>query len=326
MRWLAAVTLSFASGAIAQTPPVSQSEKVYRIGIISPTAPTPQLADAFRRALRELGYLDGKNIIIETRHAHGKPERLPEIVTELIRLNVDVVVSGSTAGVLAAKKTTTTVPIVFASVFDPVGAGIVPSLARPGGNITGVAIGVSGEGFGGKWVQLLKDTVPNLSHVTLLWNSTNPSSTTYVREAHAAARVMNVKIDVLDAGNAASLDRALASIGTSRPRGIIVTPDPFFHANRTTLVQFFAKERLPTIYFSKLFIDAGGLMSYGASFEDSWRKAAVYVDKILKGAKPADLPIEQPTKFELVVNLKAARTLGLTVPQLVLQQADHIVE
>jgi putative ABC transport system substrate-binding protein len=286
----------------------------------------PQVTDAFRDQLRELGYVEGRNLVIEIRHAQGRPERLPEIVAELIRLKVDVLVSGSTAGVLAAKKATTTMPIVFATVFDPVGAGIVPSLGRPGGNVTGLAIGVSGEGFGGKWVQLLKDVVPDLSRVSVLWNSTNPSSAVYLREVQAAARSMTVRVDVLDTATAANLDRALAGIGKSPGRGIIVTPDPFFHAHRARLVQFFESQRLPAIYFSKLFVDAGGLMSYGASFEDSWRKAAVYVDRILKGAQPGDLPIEQPTKFELVVNLKAAKALGVSVPQSLLVRADRISE
>jgi len=228
-------------------------------------------------------------------------------------------------GVLAAKRVTTTVPIVFATVFDPVGAGIVPNLAHPGGNVTGAAIGVSGEGFGGKWVQLLRDTLPSLSHLTVLWSSTNRSSPTYVREVQAAARAMNVSVDVLDAGNDARLDRALAAITAGPGRAVIVTPDPYFHAHRVQLAQFFENRRVPAIYFGKLFVDAGGLMSYGASFEDSWRKAATYVDRILKGARPGDLPIEQPTTFELVVNPAAARKIGVTIPPLVLQQADHIV-
>lgn len=338
LRWTAtrghavktSIVMRLALAALLFTAAVStqaqQAAKVYRIGMVSPAVPIPQLSDAFRQALRELGYVEGQNIVLEARYAEGKPERLPELVGELIHLKVDVIVSGSTVGVLAAKRATTTVPIVFASVFDPVGSGVVKSLARPGGNITGAAIGISGEGFGGKWTQLLKDTIPNVAHVAVLWNANNPSSTTYVREAQAAGRVLNVKIDVLDAGNTQKLDKAFASIGASGVQGIIVTPDPFFHANRTKLVEFAANKRLPAVYFSKLFVDAGGLMAYGASFEDAWRRAATYVDKILKGAKPADLPIEQPTTFELAINLKAARTLGLTIPQRVLQQADHTVE
>jgi putative ABC transport system substrate-binding protein len=323
---LAAVALVVGGCAVAQTQSVTPPEKVYRIGIISPASPTPQLDDAFRQGLRELGYIEGRNVVIETRHAHGRTDRLPELVAELIRLKVDVLVSGATSSVLAAKQATSTVPIVFATVFDPVGAGVVSSLSRPGGNVTGLAIGISGEGFGGKWVQLLKDVVPGLSRVSVLWSATNSSSPVYLREVREAARSLNLELEVLDAGNAASLDRALASIDASRTRGVIVIPDPFFHAHRARLVQHFESKRLPAIYFSKLFADSGGLMSYGASFEDSWRRAAVYVDKILKGTRPGDLPIEQPKTFELALNLQAAKALGLTVPPLVMQQADHILK
>ncbi len=320
---LAAAVLLLAASVAAQA---QQATRVYRIGSVSATSPIPSFTDAFRQTLQELGYVEGRNVIFEARYAEGKLERLPELVAELIRLKVDVLYSGSTVSVLAAKKATTTIPIVFASVFDPVGSGIVTSLARPGGNVTGAAIGVSGEGFGGKWVELLKDASPNVSHVAVLWNSTNPSSNPYVREAQAAARVLNMRVDLLDAGNPANFDRAIALIDASGVQGIIVTPDPFFHPNRVKLVQFAASKRLPAIYFSKLFVDAGGLMAYGASFEDSYRRAATYVDKILKGAKPADLPIEQPTKFELVINLKAATALGLAIPQRVLLQADQVIE
>jgi putative ABC transport system substrate-binding protein len=326
MRRSLAVAALLLAAHVVQAQQPEPAGKVHRIGIVSPTSPLPQVTDAFRDQLRELGYVEGRNLVIEIRHAQGRPERLPEIVAELIRLKVDVLLSGSTAGALAAKKATTTVPIVFATIFDPVGSGIVPSLARPGGNVTGLAIGVSGEGFGGKWVQLLKEVVPNLSRVSVLWSSANKSSAVYLREVQAAARIMNVQVELLDAATAAGLDRALAGIDAGPGRGVIVTPDPLFIAHRARLVQFFESKRLPAIHFSKLFVDAGGLMAYGASFEDSWRKAAVYVDRILKGAQPGDLPIEQPTKFELVVNLKAAKALGVSVPQSLLVRADRISE
>jgi putative ABC transport system substrate-binding protein len=281
---------------------------------------------AFRQGLRELGYVEGKNVILESRFAEGRSERFPELVAEMIRLKVDVLVVGSPSGALAAKRANTTVPIVGVGLIDPVATGIVTSLARPGGNITGVTSGVGGSGFAGKWVELLKEVVPSLSRVALLGNSANPASALLVAEAQVAARTLNVKLDVLEAGNATSLDRAFAIIAVSRAQGIIVTNDPFFFDNRTKLVQFAASKRLPAVYFFRLFAEAGGLMAYGASLEDSYRKAATYVDKILKGAKPADLPIEQPTRFELVINSNTAKALGLTIPQTLLLRADRIID
>jgi len=211
------------------------------------------------------------------------------------------------------------------SVQDPVGTGIVGSLARPGGNITGITLGISGEGFAGKWLELLREAAPKVSHVAALWNSTNPASATLVRDLQAAARALNVKLDALDAGSLEKLDAAFAAIGASGVRGLIVTADPSFYTNRAKLVQFAANKRLPAIYYAKSFVDGGGLMAYGASLVDIYRKAAIYVDKILKGAKPGDLSVEQPTRFELVINLKTAKTLGLTIPPSLLQRADQVI-
>jgi putative ABC transport system substrate-binding protein len=298
---------------------------VYRIGFVGSDASGPQI-DAFREGLKELGYVEGKNVIVETRFAEGRSERFPELVAQVLRLKVDVLVVGSTPAARAAKKATTTVPIVFASLFDPVGSGIVASLARPGGNITGAAIGVGGSGFAGKWVELLKEAVPGLSHVAVLANSANPANAASVREIEAVARPLKVKLDVLDVGNTTNLDRALATISASGAQAVIVTNDPFFTPNRAKLVQFAASNRLPAVYFFKVFAESGGLMVYGASLEDSYRTAATYVDKIFRGAKPADLPIEQPTRFELVINLKTAKALGLTIPQTLLLRADRIIE
>ena len=320
----AAAVLLLADAAQAQ-----QTARVYRIGSVYQTPPSTAkvaFSDAFRQRLRELGFVEGKNLIVEERSAEGRPERLPELVAEVLRLKVDVLVVGSTAGALAAKRATTTVPIVFAGVLDPLGGGIVTSLARPGGNITGVTWGAGGPAFAGKWVQLLKEAVPSLSHFAVLSNSANLANAPFVPEIQAAARTLKMKIDVLDARNATDLDRALATIGASGVQGIIVLPDPIFLPNRFKLLQFAASKRLPAVYSIKMFADAGGLMSYGGSLEDSWRGAATYVDKILKGAKPADLPIEQPTRYELVINLKAARALGLTIPQSLLLRADHVIE
>ncbi len=320
--WAAAFVLFLAGSVAAQAQPAAT---VYRIAFIGSGSLGPSL-DAFRQALRELGYVEGKNIIVEARFAEGRSDRLPELIAEAIGRKVDVLLVGSTPAALAAKRATTTVPIVFASLFDPVGAGLVPSLARPGGNITGASIGVGGSGLAGKWVELLKEAVPGMSHVAALSNPANPANAASVREIEAAARTLKVRLDVLDAGNAANLDRALATIGTSGAQGIIVTNDPFFTASRDALVRFAASKRLPAVYFFKLFADAGGLMVYGASLEDSYRRAAAYVDKILKGAKPADLPIEQPTRFELIINMKTARALGLTIPQSLRARADQVIE
>ncbi len=321
-RLAAAAVLLVAGSVTALAQP---APRVYRIGFVSPTSSGPTI-DAFRQGLRELGYVEGQNVIVEARFAEGWSERLPELVAEVLRLKVDVLVVGSTLGALAAKRATTTVPIVFAGLIDPVATGIVASLARPGGNITGATFGIGGAGFSGKWVEVLKKAAPDVSHVAALLNPANPASAPLVSEMQTAARALNVRLDVLDAGNPTKLDRAFAAIGTSGARGVIVSNEPFFFANRAKLVQFAASKRLPAIYFTRDFVDAGGLMSYGSSVADSYRRAARYVDKILKGAKPADLPIEQPTKFELVINLKTARALRLTIPQPLLVRADQVIE
>jgi putative ABC transport system substrate-binding protein len=273
-----------------------------------------------------LGYVEGKNVIVEARFAQGRSERLPELIAEVLRLRIDALVAGSGLGALAAKRATKTVPIVFAGVSDPVALGIVASLARPGGNITGATFGIGGTDFGGKWVELLKGAIPDVSHVAVLWNSTSLSTAALLPGIQSAARTLNVKLDLLDAGNRTKLDRAFAAIGASGARGIIATPDPFFNVNRARLIQFAARTRLPAVYYSSFYAEAGGLMAYGSSLEDSYRRAATYVDKILKGAKPGDLPIEQPTKFELVINLKTAKALGITIPQSVLLRADRVIE
>jgi putative ABC transport system substrate-binding protein len=323
------IFLAIATGALA-APVLAEAQeaaRVYRIGYVVTSSPKPNTGlDAFRQGLADLGYVEGDNVVIEARFAEGRQERLPHLVAEVLRQKIDVLVAGSTLGALAAKRATTTVPIVFASVFDPVASGIVASLARPGGNITGATVEAGGSGSAGKWVELLKEAVPGVSHVAVLWNSANPASGRSVGEIKAAAVTLNLKLDVLDAGNATKLETAFAAISASGAHGMIVTNDPSFYANRGKLVQFAASKRLPAVYFYRVFVDAGGLMSYGGSLEDSYRRAARLVDKILKGAKPADLPVDQPTKFELVINLKTAKALGLTMPPLLLLRADQMIE
>jgi putative ABC transport system substrate-binding protein len=323
--FLGTVAGSFLAAPLAAE--AQQAPRRYRIGVVSPISANPNpTVDALRQGLRDLGYVEGQSVILETRFAEGRTERLPELVAETLRLNIDVLVVGSTLGAVAAKRATTIVPIVFAGLYDPVATGIVASLARPGGNITGPSMGIGGSGFAGKWVELLKEAAPGVSQVGVLVNMASPLSPPLVQEIQAAARTLNVKLDVLDVGNATDLDRALAAIGASGAQGIIVTIDPLFVANRVKLIQFAAGRRLPAAYFTRLFADAGGLVAYGASLEDSWRRAATYVDKILKGAKPAELPIGQPTRFELVINLKTAKALGLAIPQSLLQRADQVIE
>ena len=322
--------LLLATGALLAAPlaGAQQPARVYRIGYVSFTSPpvsTPA-ENAFRQGLRELGYVEAKNVMVEVRYAEGHTERLAGLIAELIGLKVDVLLAGSTPGALAAKKATATVPIVFAGVLEPVESGIVASLARPGGNITGAAVGIGSSGFAGKYLELLKEAVPDISHVAVLFNSAHPAAAPQVLEIEAAARKLKVKLGVLDAGNATDLDKAFSAIGASGAQGIVMAGNPFFDANRVKLVQFAASKRLPAVYYFKHFVEAGGLMSYGASLEESYRRAAAYVDKILKGAKPADLPVEQPTKFELVINLKTAKALGLTIPQSLLFRADLVIE
>ena len=324
----------FGLGAGALAAPLAagaqQAAKVYRVGVlgfadaISPENPTLR---AFRQGLRELGYIEGKNVVIEARSAEGREERASGLVADLLRQKVDVLLAGSTLAALAAKNAATTVPIVFAGVMDPVGSGLVASLARPGGNITGVSIGVGGVGFTGKCLELFREAVPGLSRIAVLRHSgSSPLGAQSVEEAQSAARTLKLKLDVLSAGNPADLERALAVIGASGAQGIFVMPSPFLTGNSTRIAQFAASKRLPAFHFAKRFAEAGGLMSYGGSLEDSYKRAATHVDKILKGAKPADLPVEQPTRFELVINLKTAKAMGLKIPQLVLLRADTVIE
>jgi putative ABC transport system substrate-binding protein len=303
-----------------------QVEKIHRIGFIASDSHTTVQIDAFRQGLKEAGYVEGKNFIIEARYWEGRAERAPDLVANLLRQKVDVLVAGTSQSTLAAKRATTTVPIVFASVFDPVAAGIVASLARPGGNITGTTFGVGGEGFAGKWLELLREVNPRISHFALLSSLANPAAAPVVKEFQTAATIMKLKLDLFDAGTDAKLEAALAAIDRSKAQAIVFAPDPFFSINIPRLVQFATRKRLPTMYYNRAFVEAGGLISYGGSSADSYRRAAKHVDRILKGAKPADLPVEQPTTFELVINLKTAKALGLTIKQSMLLRADQVIE
>ena len=309
----------FAVPLVADAQPAG---KVPRIGILRPGSPPDPLLDAFRQGLRELGYDEGRNVSIEYRWAEGRDERLPDLAADLVRLPVDVIVAGVGA-VEAAKHATSTIPIVMPVSSDPVRAGLVASLARPGGNVTGLT-SLSGE-LPGKWMELLKETLPRVSRVAVLWDPAGDPR--QVDTSDAAARSLGVRLHVLKVGRVGGFDPAFAEARKNDAGALIVLGSPFFYVHRARLVELAAKHRLPAIYAQREFVvGSGGLMSYGTDYHHQFRRAATYVDKILKGAKPADLPIEQPTKFEFVINLKTAKALGLTIPPAVLARADEVIE
>jgi ABC-type uncharacterized transport system substrate-binding protein len=312
--------------ALCLSAQAQQAKKAYRIGFISPSSPTvaAQNLEAFRSGLHDLGYVEGDNIAVETRWAEGSAERFSELIAELVRLKVDVLVVGGAAGALAAKNARMTTPVVFTAVTDPLGYGLIDSLARPGGNMTGVALAL-GEGFSGKWVELLKEGVPGIAEMAVLRNPAHPLADIFMRETRAAARVLRVKLDFFEAKDPHELDGALSRMEKERARSLTVTPSPLFSSQQSRIVDFATRQRLPSMFFSKDFVDNGGLMSYGPSFPDSYRRGAAYVDKILKGTKPADLPVEQPKKFEFVINLKTAKQIGLIIPPNVLARADRVI-
>jgi putative ABC transport system substrate-binding protein len=303
--------------------PAQQPGKTARIGFLF-FVTSPSLDEAFRQGLHELGYVEGQNIAIEYRSAEGKDERLPGLAAELVRLKVDVIVAASPPATEAAKGATSTIPIVFAVSGDPVAAGLVASLARPGGNITGLAT-ISGDVLG-KQLELLKGVAPKVSRVAVLQNPSNPGHALMLPQAEGAARALGVQLQVLKARTPSEIEAAFAAMSSQRAGGVLVLRDALFRAQRAQIVALAAKRRLPAVYGLREEAEAGGLMAYGASVPHMFRRAATYVDKILKGAKPADLPVEQPTKFELVINLKTAKALGLTIPSSLLGQADQVIQ
>jgi putative ABC transport system substrate-binding protein len=303
------------------------TRKIPRVGIVAATSPAAgrQSVDAFRGGLRELGYIEGQSILIEERWAEGKLERFGDLIAGLLRANVDVIVVASSAGARAAKNAATTTPVVFVAVTDAIGSGVVSSLARPGGNLTGTSL-IIGEEFAGKWVELVKDALPQVSSVAVLGHMDHPMTRKYVKTMEAAARTLGLKLQVLEVRDVAGLDSALSMIAKAPPGALIVPASPFFGAHRKRIADFALPRGIPTIGHDRSLVVDGVLMSYGPSITDSYRRGAVYVDKILKGAKPADLPVEQPTRFELVVNLKTAKALGLTIPPSVLARADEVIQ
>jgi len=305
-----------------------QPGKIPRIGWLdsgrSDTPRTQYFNEIIRQGLREFGWVDGQNLIIEWRYTEERAERLPALAAELIRLGVDVLVTGSgDPAILALKQATATIPIVMAISADPVGSGLVASLARPGGNITGLSA-LSPE-TAGKRLELLREVVPQASRVAVLWNASYPGKVLEWRETQVAAHALGVTLQSVEVRGPDDFDRAFAEIVRERPDALIVFAEPLVNSHQTQIVEFADKRRLPMIVARKEFVEAGGLMSYGASLSALFRRAAYYVDRILKGTKPADLPVEQPTKFELVINLKTAKALGLTIPPSVLFQADEVL-
>jgi len=295
-----------------------QAVKVARIGYVS-LGSAVDAAKALRQGLRELGYIEGQNLVIEDRYAEGKAERLPELVAELVSLKVDIIVAAGTPPPLAAKRATKTIPIVMTSAGDPVGSGLVDSLARPGGNVTGMSLT-------GKRLQLLKNIIPSISRVAVLWNASNPIAALNMKEAEAAARTLGLRVQSLEVHGPEDMESTLPAAISGRAGALFALDDPLLFQYRQRIVDFAARNRLPASAFFKEFAHAGGLMTFGPDLAASGRRAASFVDKILKGAKPADLPVEQPTKFELVINLKTAKALGLTIPQSLLVRADEIIQ
>src|SRR5713226_6675919 len=303
-----------------------QAKKVPRLGFLSATSLSTISAriEALRQGLRELGYVEGKNIVIEWRSAEGKADLLPALAAELVRLKVDIIVSGGASDTRVAKSATNTIPIVMTQDTDPVGLGYVASLARPGGNITGLSTLASE--ISGKRLELLKEIIPKLSRVAVLGTSTRPGNAQSLKEVELAAGAFKVQVQYLDVLDGKDIETAFRAATKRRADAILVLQSPVFNSYRIQIVDLAVKSRLPAIYPQAEYMEAGGLMYYGASLTDMFRRAATYVDKILKGAKPADLPVEQPMKFEFVINLKTAKQIGLTIPPNVLVRADKVIK
>jgi putative ABC transport system substrate-binding protein len=302
-----------------------QPTKIPRVGQLyaGSLSATTDRTGAFRQGLRELEYVEGKNIVVEYRYADGKLDRLPALAAELVRLKVDIIVTSGSTATRAAKEATSTIPIVMTQDTDPVAERFVASLARPGGNITGLS--TLGPELTGKQLELLKEVVPRLSRVAVLGTSTSPGSAPVLKELELAAGALKVKLQFLDVQNSKDIETAFRAAKKGRAEAVLVLGSPVVISLRTQVVELAVKNRLPTIYPNSLYVDAGGLMTYGASITDLDRRAATYVDKILKGRTPADLPVEQPMKFEFIISLKAAKQIGLTIPPNVLVRADRVI-
>jgi putative ABC transport system substrate-binding protein len=303
-----------------------QPSKVPKIGfLVGPSRSffTSRI-ESFEQGLHSLGYIEGRHVVIEYRYAEGKADRFAALAAELVGLKVDVIVTTTTPGVLATKKATSTIPIVFVSVGDPVAGGLVASLARPGGNITGLTI-LAPE-LSGKRVELLKEAIPNITRVAFLWNSANPAQGLQWKETQAAAQALGLQLKSLEVRSSNDFDSAFEAVLRERAQALIPAAEPLVNTHLNRIVEFAAKNRLPAMYGGPEVVEAGGLMSYAPNYDDLFRRAATYVHKILKGAKPGDLPVEQPTKFEFVINLRTAKQIGLTIPPNVLARADKVIK
>jgi len=303
-----------------------QPKKVPRIGFLATVSPSTisDRVEAFRQGLRELGYVEGKNIVIEWRYAEGKADRLPGLAAELVRLKVEVIITAGAPATRRAKEATVTIPIVMTNDGDPVGTGFVASLARPGGNITGLS--TLAPELSGKQLELLKEIVPKLSRVAVLGTSTRPGNAQSLREIELAARAFGVKLQYLDVLDPKDIETAFRAASKERADAVLVLNSPVLISQRTQIADLAVKSRLPAMYYRREYVEDGGLMSYGVNLSHLARRAATYVDKILKGAKPADLQVEQPTKFELIINLQAAKQIGITIPPNVLARADKVIK
>lgn len=316
--------------AVSLAADAQQAGRVYRIGYLSigsASGTYTRPLEAFRQGLRELGWVEGRNLLIEYRYAEGQADRLPTLADELVRLKVDLIVASPTPSALAARQATRTIPIVGMSLTEPVEVGLVPSLARPGGNVTGITYGVDTEIFG-KQLQLLKEVVPNVRRVAVLTHpaSGGPSWALRMESVKRAARTLGMPLQILEVHEPSDFDAAFAAMAKEHAGALLVSGDALFFVHRARLSDLALKNGLPSMSTQAQWVEAGGLMSYAPSFPDLWMRAATYVDKILRGAKPGDLPIEQPAKFELVINLRTARELGITVPQSMLQRADGVIQ
>ena len=313
-------------GSAATWPVVAHAQRAYRIGVLDTTSAALNAAnlDALRQGLRQHGYIEGQNLVIEYRSADGRAERFPDLAAELVRLNVDLIVTRGTPAIFAAKNATKTIPVVMAASADPLGAGVVAGLARPSENVTGLSAFVTE--LQAKRLELLSEMVPRINRIAALLNMSSPAELPQWEETKAAARTLAIEPQLLDVRKPEDLGRAFETAIRQRADALVVGINVLTQANRRPIADLATKHRLPAIYASREFVDAGGLVVLGVSYPDLYRRAATYVDKILKGAKPADIPVEQPMKFELVINLKTAKALGLTIPRTLLALADEVIE
>jgi putative tryptophan/tyrosine transport system substrate-binding protein len=313
----AALVLPFAARA-------QQTGKMRAIGFLNPGSETSSDVSEFFDGLAEMGWIEGKNVVFERRYAENQVERLPELAAELVRLNVDLIAASGTLGPLAAKRATSTIPIVMTASGDPLGSGLVASLARPGGNVTGMSLMTPD--IGGKRLELLKELLPRLARVAVLWNAANPYPAIVFKETQGAGRTLGIEVQSLEVRGPDDLEGAFEAAKKQRPDAMITVEDPLTFGYRKRIVDFAAEQQMPSLHGLRAFVAAGGLISYGANIANMFRGAAGYVDKILKGANPADLPVQQPTKFDLVINLTTAKALGLKVPPSLLARADEVID